>query len=146
MEQFLLARDVPAVAFRQDVFAHRGDGFSGDDFTRERGLDGDFEHLPRQGVFDFFDDFFGNVDGFGAVAERGHGVDDFTVDEDVEATYVGELPTGEFVIEGGVTAGARFELVGEIRGDFAQREFVAEHCSKTVELRMFQGLAAALVA
>ena len=80
------------------------------------------------------------------MTERCHGIDDFTVNEDVEAADIGELPTGKFVIEGGVTAGSRFELVGKIRGDFAQGEFVAEHRAKTVDLRMFDGFTSAFVA
>lgn len=47
LQQFFLARDVSAVALGENIFAHRGDGFSSDDFTRERGLHGDFEHLSR---------------------------------------------------------------------------------------------------
>ena len=80
------------------------------------------------------------------MAEGGHGVDDFAVDQDVETADIGELPAGEFVIEGCVAAGSRFEFVGEVRGDFAQGEFVTEHRAETVDLRVFQGFASSFVA
>ncbi len=45
LEKFALARNVAAIAFRKDVLAHGRDGFAGDHFVPDRGLQSDFEHL-----------------------------------------------------------------------------------------------------
>ena len=52
-EQFAFARDVAAVAFGDDVFAHGFDGFAGDDFRADGGLNGDLKHLPRDQFLHF---------------------------------------------------------------------------------------------
>ncbi len=40
-QQFPFAGDVAAVAFSGDIFPHGTDGFAGDDFSADGGLDGD---------------------------------------------------------------------------------------------------------
>ena len=54
-EQFFLSRDVPAVAFRQDIFSHGAELRARDDFVPDRGLDWDFELLSRNEFFEFID-------------------------------------------------------------------------------------------
>ena len=54
-EQLFLSRDVPAVAFRQDVLSHGAELRARDDFVPNRGLDWDFELLSRNEFFEFID-------------------------------------------------------------------------------------------
>src|SRR5262245_8842920 len=46
LEQLALARDVPAVALREDVLAQRLDRVARDDAAADGRLDRDLEHLP----------------------------------------------------------------------------------------------------
>src|ERR1039458_2063278 len=41
LQEFALAADVAAIALRGHVFAQRADGFAGNDFTADGGLNGD---------------------------------------------------------------------------------------------------------
>src|SRR5262245_38674415 len=46
LEQLALARDVAAVALREDVLAHRLDGLAAEDLAPDGRLDDDLEQLP----------------------------------------------------------------------------------------------------
>src|SRR6476659_10000737 len=47
LEELALSADVAAVAFREDVLAHRADGLARDDAPADRRLHRDVEHLAR---------------------------------------------------------------------------------------------------
>ena len=82
--ELALAGDVAAVAFGGDVFGDGADGFAGDDFAADGGLDGDFEELLRDDFFELGADGAPFGFGFGAVDEAGEGVDGLFVDADFE--------------------------------------------------------------
>ena len=54
IQQLLLAANVAAIALRGHVLAHRGDGFAGDDFAADGGLDRHFEQVAGDQVFEAF--------------------------------------------------------------------------------------------
>src|SRR5581483_2287583 len=76
LEQLALAADVAAVALRDDVLAHGGNGGARDDLRADRGLNGNFEHLSRDELAHLFDESFAAIVGEVAVhdsRERVHG-------------------------------------------------------------------------
>src|SRR5262249_28284744 len=56
-EEFTFARDVAAVALRENVLAHRGYGFARDDAATDRSLNGNFKHLARNQFAEAGDEF-----------------------------------------------------------------------------------------
>ena len=100
--------------FDGDVFTVSADGFAGDDAGADGGLEGDFEVLAGDDLFEFFGDVAADGVGFGAVAHDGEGVVFVAGDEEVHAHEVFGAVVGEFVVEAGVATGDGFELVVEV--------------------------------
>ena len=88
MEELAFAGDVAAVALGGDVFAEGGDGLAGDDSGADGGLEGDFELVFVDLLFQPFDD--GAAAAFGEVAVDDHreGFDLFAFHEDVQLDEV----------------------------------------------------------
>lgn len=55
-EKFLLPRHVAAIALGEDVLPQRFDRRTGDDAGADRGLDGDFEQVTRNLLFQLLND------------------------------------------------------------------------------------------
>ena len=53
-EQFALSGNITTVTFGGDVFAHRGDRFTGNDLAANSSLNGDDEELLRNDILEFF--------------------------------------------------------------------------------------------
>jgi len=130
-EEFAFAGDVAAVTFGDDVLAHGVDGFAGDDFGADGGLDGDLEHLAGNEFAHFGDEKFAAFVGELAVDDDGERVDGLSGDQDVELDH-GRFPVvGEVVVEGCIAAGDGFEAVVKIEDDFVQRQFVVQHDARS---------------
>ena len=116
--QFPFAGDVATIAFGGDVLGDGSDGLARDDLTADGALDGHFELLFGDDVFEFFADGAPLGFGFRAVDEAGKGVDGLFVDADLEFDDVALFVTVEFVIKGAVAAGDGLEFVVEVGDDF----------------------------
>ncbi len=125
-EEFALAGDVAAVAFGENVFAHGADGFAGDDFAADGCLDGNFEELAGDEVFEFRDECAADFVGVLGVGDDGEGIDGLAVDEDVDFDEAGGAVLLDLVIEAGVAGGRPFELVVEVDEDFGHGDVVFE--------------------
>jgi hypothetical protein len=125
LQELALARDVAAVALREDVLAHGADGLPRDDARADRGLDGHLELLPRDQLLELG----GHHDAVGhrlvPVHDRAERVDRIAVQQDVDLDEVGLLLTDNVIVERGVAARARLELVEEVEDDLGERQRVA---------------------
>ncbi len=106
-EQLAFARDVAAVAFGDDVFAHGFDGFAGDDLAADSGLDGDLEHLPRDEFLHLRGQQTAFRGGGVGVKDKRKGIDRLAGDEDVELYELAFLIARQMIIERGIALGNR---------------------------------------
>ena len=114
--------NVAAVALGGDVFREGREGFSGDDFSADGGLDGDFKLLTGNDFLELFADGAPFGFGFAGMDEAGEGVDGLFVDLDFELDDGADLVFIEFVVKGAVPFGDRFEFVVEVGDDFVHGE------------------------
>ena len=136
-EKLAFTGNIAAVTLGDDVFAHGVNGFAGDDFGADRGLDGDLEHLARDEFAHLRNQSLAAFVGEVAVNDDGKGVDGLSGDEDVELDH-GRFPiVGEMVVEGRVAAGDGFQAVVKVENDFVQRQFVVEHDARGADV--FEG-------
>ncbi len=122
-----LRRDISAVTFCENVFAHGGDSFAGDDAASDGRLDGDFKHLARNQFSQAGNEFAAAFIGLIAMADERQRVHRFAADEDVEFDEIGFLISREVIIEGSIAARNAFQTVVKIQDNFVQREIVGEH-------------------
>ena len=113
--------------FDGDVLAVGADGFAGDDFGADGGLEGDFKVLAGDDGFEFFGDFAAEGVGFAAVAHQTEGVNAVAGDQEIKADKVLGAIVGEFVIKAGVAGGNGFELVVEVGQKVGHRSFKVNH-------------------
>src|SRR5262245_8437726 len=101
-EQLALARDVAAVTFGQDVFAHRLDRLAGDDALTDGGLDRHLEQLPLDELAHLFDQRASTRIGGVLVRDQRERVNKITRDHHVQFHQVGLAVTRQMIIERGV--------------------------------------------
>ena len=83
-EEFAFARDVAAVALGENVFAYGSYGFAGDDTAADRGLNGNFKHLPRDQFAEARHQLAAAFVSLFAVADHGQRVHRFAANENIE--------------------------------------------------------------
>src|SRR5207248_463262 len=106
LEELSLSGDVAAVAFGENVLAHRGDRFPGDDPTSDRRLDWHLEKLTRNQVPKLLHQFFSSGIGFVNVTDNRKSVDWCSSDEDLQLyQFLGPV-TFQGVVQGRVSLGA----------------------------------------
>ena len=103
------AGDVAAVAFGDDVFAHRFDGFAGDDLVADGGLDGDFEHLARDQFLHFGGDCPAFCFGGFAVQNQRERVNLFAGNQNVELDEIAFDVARKMIIERRIAFGNAFK-------------------------------------
>src|ERR1041385_5697153 len=126
LEQLALAGHVAAVALRRDVLAQRADRFPGDHLRADRGLDHHLEQLSRDQLAQLLRDLLAPLVRLVAVddhRERVHGV---AVEQHVQLDEVRRPVLQELVVQRGVAARDRLQLVVEIEDDFGERELPGE--------------------
>src|SRR5246127_1967420 len=125
-QQFALAGDVAAVAFRQHVFADRANILSRNDFGSDRRLHRHLELLTRDELFEFGGHLVAVGRGGILVHDSAESVDGHALQQDVDLYQRSLLLAGFLVIEACVAAGARFQQIEEVEDDFAKRHGVAQ--------------------
>ena len=131
-QQFAFAGHIAAVAFGQHIFARGFDGFAGDDFAVDRGLNGDFEHLTRDELADARGQFAPAGGGVGAGDHHRQRVHRFAVHQDVQPDDVCGAMLFKFVIQRGESAGGGFEFVEKSGDEFGEGDVVSQQ-------RLFSG-------
>src|SRR3954453_5243794 len=117
LQQLALAGDVAAVALGEHVLADGADVLARDDAAADGGLDRDLELLPRDELAQLLR--HGHAVGIGLVLvhDGGEGVHRLALQQDVDLHQVGHLLPRRLVVEAGVAAGARLQLVEEVEDD-----------------------------
>src|SRR5689334_10898911 len=70
LQQFAFPRHVTAIALGENVLAHRGDRFAGDDLAADRGLDGHLVQLARDDRLQLLDQLAALYRGFASVRDQ----------------------------------------------------------------------------
>jgi hypothetical protein len=104
VQQLLLARNVAAIAFRRHVLAHRRDGLAGDYLAADRGLDGDFEQVAGDQVFQALAHAAASGLCGAAVDDHAQRIDRVAVDEDAHLHKVAFAVADLVVIERRIAA------------------------------------------
>src|SRR5439155_14552650 len=133
-QEFAFARHVAAVAFGGDVLADGLDGFAGDDFAADGGLEGNFKQVSV--------DFFLEADeqlaaaGFGVVAvdDRRQRVDAIAVHQNVDLHEVADAEADEVVVHRSVPAGRALEAVVKIVNHLGQRHLVDQNHARGADV------------
>ena len=121
LQQLALAGDVTAVALGEDVLAHRPDVLAGDHARPDRRLDRHLELLPRNQLPQLGRHRDAVAVGLVLVDDRAERVDLLALQEDVDADQVGHLLAVGLVVQRGIPAGARLQLVEEVEDDLGER-------------------------
>ena len=121
LEQLALATDVAAVALGEHVLALGLDRLAGDHARADRGLDGYVEHLSWDELAQLRDHRLAVLVGAVAVHDRGEGVDRLAVEQDVDLHEVADLQVGGLVVQAGVAARDRLQLIEEVGDDLGER-------------------------
>src|SRR5437764_5058184 len=114
LEELALAGDVAAVALGEDVLAQRLDGLAGDDAVADGGLQRHLEHLPGDELLHLLDEHLAAGEGLVLVDDQREGVERLAVDEDVHLHELALAIADDVVVEGGVAARDRLQLVEEV--------------------------------
>src|SRR5438094_8949995 len=122
LEQLALARHVAAVALRRDVLAQRADRLPGDHLRADRGLDHDLEQLPRDQLAQLLGDLLAPLVRLVPMNDHGKRVHGVAVEQHVELDELGRPVLLELVVQRGIAARDRLQLVVEIEDDFGERE------------------------
>src|SRR3989475_5132300 len=117
LEELPLAGDVSAVALREHVLALRFHGLARDDLPADRGLDAHVEHLLRDEAAELVHEDATGLLRAPAVGDDRKRVHECSGDENVEAHEVRRAVLRELVVERGIAARARLQLVVEIDDD-----------------------------
>src|SRR5687768_5854182 len=125
-EQFALARDVAAVELRRDVLAQRLDGLAREDACADGGLDRDVEELARNRLLEPLHERLARRIGVVAMDDHRERVDAVAGEQHVELDEVGDARPERLVVERGVAARARLELIVQVAHDLGQRQVVAQ--------------------
>ena len=99
LQQLLLSGNIAAVALGEDVFAHRADGFSGDNLRSDSRLDRDFEELPRNLFFELLAHLSSALVGRSLEYDEGQRIHFFFIDEDIEFYKLASLIAEQLVVE-----------------------------------------------
>src|SRR6266566_4318889 len=126
LEQLALARDVAPIALGGHVLAQRADGLAGDHLGADRGLNHDLEQLARDELLQLFGDLLAPLVRFVAVDDDRERIHGFAVEQHVELDEVRRPVLQELVIQRGIAARDRLQLVVEIEDDFGERELPGE--------------------
>ena len=125
-EQFALSRDIAAITFGKNIFAHRIDGFARNNLTTDSTLNWYLELMPRNGFTQFFANNPRSLDGPVFVNEYAERIDLLVIDQYREFDEFGLPVFQKLIIERGITFRYRFESVVEIEQYFAERQFENE--------------------
>src|SRR5699024_9530757 len=124
LEELALARDVTAVALREDVLADRADRLARDDARPDGRLDRHLELLPRDELLELA----GHHDAVRVrlvlVDDRAERVDLLALEEDVDLDEVRRLLADDVVVERRVATRLRLQLVEEVEDDLRERQEV----------------------
>ncbi len=126
LEELALARDVAAVALGDHVLAHRLHGLARDDLRADRGLDRHLELLARDLLAQPLGEHAAGGIGLVAVDDHRQRVDLVAGEQDVELHEVALAHPDQLVVERGVAARARLQLVEEVEHDLGERQVVVE--------------------
>ena len=144
-EKLLFTGYVAPVTFRKNVFSPCLDGFAGNDFAADTRLDGNFEKLTGNVIFQFFCNFSAACICTFGIYYKGKGIDDFAVKHNVEFYELALFITFEFIVKGGVTSCAAFECVEKVVDYFVKGHFVMQIYAVFVDiLHIFENAAAVL--
>lgn len=99
LQQLLLSGNIAAVALGEDVFAHRADGFSGDNLRSDSRLDRDFEELPRNLFFELLAHLSSALVRRSLEYDEGQRIHFFFIDEDIEFYKLASLIAEQLVVE-----------------------------------------------
>ena len=126
LQKLALAGDVAAVALGQNVLSHRLDRLASDDPAADGGLDGDLELLAGNELLELLRHLQPVGVRLVFVNDRGEGVDDLVVEQQVDLDEVGLLVLGHVVVEGGVSLRPALELVEEVGDDLRQWKSIVQ--------------------
>ena len=121
-QQLLLAGDIAAIALGQHVLAHGFDIGARDHPPGGISLDGHDEQLARDELFELGDHRLPFVIGIVAVDDGRQGIHRLFVDQDLQLDQVIRAVFGELVVQRGIAARARFQLVEEIDDQLGERD------------------------
>src|SRR4051794_25576530 len=117
LEELALARDVAAVALGGHVLAEGLDGLAGDDVRADRRLDRDVVLLARDLRAQLLGQHAPDVIGLVAMHDHRERIDGIAGEQHVELRQVRGAQPADLVVQGGVAAGARLQLVEEVQDD-----------------------------
>ena len=124
-EELALAANVAAVTLGNHVLAQRLNGFAGNDFLANAGLNGDVEHLAGQQFAQLLAEAAAPLVALGAVHDGREGVHLLPVEHHVELHHVRLAEANQLIIQRGVAAADALELVEEVEHNFRQRQLEA---------------------
>src|SRR5438105_850458 len=134
LEQLAFAGDVAAVTLGRHVLAQRPDRLARDHFRPDRRLDHDLEQLARNQVLELFGDLAAPLIRLVLVNDDAEGVHSVAVEQHVQLHQLAGTVCQELVIERGIPAGNRLQLVVEVEDDFREREFPVEFDAGRIEI------------
>src|SRR3954451_182807 len=113
LEELALARDVPAVALRQHVLAHRADGLTSNDVRANGRLYGHLEHLARDQLLEPVHEHATFTLGARPMCDQGQRIDRLAGNKHIEAHEVTLAIADLLVVHRRVTLAAALELIVE---------------------------------
>src|SRR5262245_16118548 len=119
-EELALARDVAAVALRGDVLAERPDRFTRDHLRADRRLNHDLEQLARNQILQLLGDLPAPLVRLVAMNDNAKRVHRLPVEQHVELHELPGAVRQKLVVERGVPARDRLQLVVEIENDLGE--------------------------
>src|SRR5262249_42890934 len=126
LQKLPFAGDVPTVAFRKDVFAHRGDGLPGNDSRADRRLDSDLIHLARDDLLELGADIASSLVRPIAMDDYRERIDRIPVDQDIQLDQIRRGVAGQFVVQRAIAAADRLELVKKVEDHLGKRDVVGD--------------------
>ena len=98
-EEFAFARNIAAVTFGENVFAHGGNGFACDDAAANGGLDRNFKHLARNELAEARHEFAASFVGHITMSDHGERIHGLTANQHIQFYEVGFLVSFEMLIK-----------------------------------------------
>src|SRR5262249_30189313 len=138
LQQLPFPGDVPTVAFREDVFAHRGDGFPGNDSRADRCLDSHLIHLARDDLLELGADVTSSLVRPIAMDDYRGRINENPVDQDVHLDEFRSGVAGQLIVQRAIAAADRLELVKKVEDDLGKRDVVGNLNSLAAASQVFE--------
>ena len=126
LQQLALTGDITAVALGKHVLAKCLDVLAGNNARTHRSLDGDFELLTRDEFLQALRHSQAICVGLILVDNRAEGIHAVTVEQNVDLHQVGDLLAAFVVVQRGITASARLQVIEEIEDNLCQGQLIVQ--------------------